>query len=62
MYRLGSMLLPSALRFSFFMAMGPMLARWSALGAVMMLSQMTAWLVAFWPEPEPPAEGHSAVT
>lgn len=61
-YRLGSMLLPWALRFSFFMATGPRFARWSALGAVMMLSQMTAWLVAFWPEPEPPADGHSAVT
>lgn len=56
------MLFPWALRFSFFMAIGPRLARWSALGAVMMLSQMTAWLVAFWPDPEPPADGHSAVT
>jgi hypothetical protein len=56
------MLLPSALRRSFFMATGPRLARWSALGDVMMLSQMTAWLVAFWPDPWPPADGHSAVT
>jgi anti-sigma factor RsiW len=56
------MLLPCALRFSFFMATGPMLARWSALGAVMMVSQMTAWFVAFRPEPVPPADGHSAVT
>ena len=63
MYRLGSMLLPSALRFSFFMAMGPMLARWSALGAVMMLSQMTAWLLGASGEAAVPAdEGHSAVT
>lgn len=56
------MLLPSALRFSFFMPTGPRLARWSELGAVMMLSQITAWLVAFCPDPDPPADGHSAVT
>lgn len=61
-YRLGSMLFPWALRFNFFMAIGPSFARWSALGDVMMLSQMTAWLVAFWPDTEPPADGHSAVT
>jgi hypothetical protein len=56
------MLFPCALRFSFFIATGPMLARWSADGAVMMLSQMTAWLVALAPDPDPPADGHSAVT
>lgn len=57
-HRLGSIALPSALRLSFFMAMGPMFCRWSALGFVMMLSQMTAEFVAFWPS----AEGQSAVT
>lgn len=52
------MVLPSELFLSFFMATGPMFFRWSALGFVMMLSQMTAELVAFWPG----ALGHSAVT
>lgn len=57
-YRLGSIFLPSALRLSFFMAMGPRFRRWSALGLVMMESQMTAELDEFWPA----AEGQSAVT
>lgn len=50
------MLLPSALRLSFFMATGPMFWRWSALGLVMMESQITAELVTL------RAPGHSAVT
>lgn len=54
--RLGSIVLPSALRLSFFMATGPMFCRWSALGLVMIESQMTASLVAF------SGPGHSAVT
>ncbi len=41
-HRLGSTLLPAALLRNFFSAEGPMLARWSADGLVMMLSQMTA--------------------
>lgn len=45
-YRLGSMLLPSELLRSLRNATGPMLARWSELGLVMILSQMTAVLVA----------------
>lgn len=57
-YRLGSMVLPSALFLSFFMARGPMFLRWSALGFVMMVSQMTAELVAL----APAAAGQSAVT
>lgn len=60
------MLLPCALRRSFRFATGPRFARWSALGAVMMLSQMTAWFVAFCPppdpDPDPDPDGHSAVT
>ena len=60
--RLGSMVLPAALRTSFFMAMGPMFCRWSALGFVMMLSQMTAWFVALADDASPPVVGHSAVT
>lgn len=55
-HRLGSIVLPSALRLSFFMATGPMFCRWSALGLVMIESQMTASLVAL------PGPGHSAVT
>lgn len=45
-HRLGSMLLPSALRLSLRRATGERLLRWSALGAVMIWSQMTASLVA----------------
>lgn len=55
------MLLPSALLFSFFMVAGPTLARWSALGAVMIESQMTAVLVGSAPSGAS-ASGHSAVT
>lgn len=58
-YRLGSMLLPSALLISFLLATGPILVRWSALGLVMMESQMTALLVAL---VELVESGHSAVT
>ena len=57
-HRLGSIAFPSALFLSFFMAMGPMLLRWSALGFVMMASQMTAELVAL----AAAAAGQSAVT
>jgi hypothetical protein len=45
-YRSGAMLFPSALLLSFFIATGPRFWRWSALGLVMMLSQMTAELLA----------------
>lgn len=51
------MLLPAALLRSFLSVAGPRLLRWSALGLVMMLSQMTAWFVWF-----AVAAGHSAVT
>lgn len=57
--RLGSMLFPAALLISFLLATGPMLVRWSALGEVMMESQMMALLVALVVEAE---SGHSAVT
>lgn len=50
------MLLPSALLLSFFIATGPMFCKWSALGLVMMLSQMTAVLLV------PPGLVQSAVT
>lgn len=53
--------MPAALFLSFFIVAGPMLARWSELGLVMMLSQMTAWLVAL-ACPGVSADGHSAVT
>lgn len=61
-YRLGSMGLPAALFLSFLRVAGPRLARWSAEGLVMMVSQMTAWLVALLFPPVAPAAGHSAVT
>lgn len=57
-HRLGSMLFPWALLRSFLSVAGPMLARWSELGLVIMLSQMTALLVAL----ASAASGHSAVT
>lgn len=57
-YLLGSIGFPAALFFSFRRVAGPMLARWSELGLVMIWSQMTAWFVAF----SLPAAGHSAVT
>ena len=63
-YRLGSMGLPAALLRSFLRATGPMFAKWSALGDVMMVSQMTAWLeVALLGRvaPDVEVEGHSAV-
>jgi hypothetical protein len=44
-YREGSTLFPAALFFNFFSVAGPMFARWSEVGAVMMVSQMTALLV-----------------
>lgn len=50
------MLFPSALLLSFFMATGPMFCKWSALGLVMMLSQMTAELLVL------PGPVQSAVT
>lgn len=62
-YRLGSMGLPAALFFNFRSVAGPMLARWSELGLVMIWSQMTAWLVALLVlSPAAAAAGHSAVT
>lgn len=59
-YLLGSIGFPAALFFSFRRVAGPMLARWSELGLVMIWSQMTAWFVAF--AFSFPAAGHSAVT
>lgn len=65
-YLLLSMLFPRLLALSFRRAAGPILARWSALGDVMMVSQMTAWfdmLVVPWPvETSPDTDGHCAVT
>lgn len=66
-YRLGSIGLPAALFLSFFIVAGPTLAKWSADGLVMMLSQITAWFVAFFPpwplvSSDPRPSGHSAVT
>lgn len=53
------MLFPAALLISFLLATGGRLVRWSALGLVMIESQMTALLVAL---PLPVGSGHSAVT
>ena len=54
--------MPAALRRSFFMAMGPMLARWSDEGAVMIWSQMTAWCSASLAHRPAVRLPHSAVT
>lgn len=59
-HRLGSILFPSALFFNFFRVAGPTFERWSALGEVMMESQMTALLVGA--ASGESASGHSAVT
>ena len=60
------MLFPPLLSLSFLSAVGPRLARWSALGLVIIESQMTAWLETFvvpWPvEICPVDDGHCAVT
>lgn len=55
-YRLGSMDFPAEFFRSFFNVAGPMFRRWSALGLVMMLSQMTAEFVVL------SGPGQSAVT
>lgn len=60
--RLGSIDLPAALLASFFLATGPMLARWSELGEVMMVSHITAWFSVTLPAMVAEEEdGHSAV-
>jgi hypothetical protein len=53
------MLFPWALLISFLLATGPMLVRWSALGLVMIESQITALFVAL---VVLALSGHSAVT
>lgn len=60
-HRLGSTAFPFALLISFFIATGPMFCRWSAVGLVMMVSQMTASLVRT-VRLAAPASGHVADT